>query len=58
MIQEKISFKIFLIYSSGVHFVRRNGTISAILVGLRRNNFVMLCKIWGCGLGDVVLKTS
>ena len=30
VVQEEMSFNIFLIYSSGVHFVQRSGTVCAI----------------------------
>ena len=47
---------IFLIWSSGDHFVQRSGTICAILVeGIMRNNSVNFFGIWASGSGGDVL---
>ena len=60
MVQYEIFVKIFLIWSSGNPFVRRSGTICAILEeGIIRNNSVNLFRIWASGSGgDIVKKIS
>ena len=56
--EEEMSFKRFLIWSSGGPPAQRSGTIYAILKeGILENIHVKLYEIWTSGLsGDVVLK--
>ena len=50
-----MSFKIFLIWSSGGPLVQLSGTSCANLVeGIMRNNSVNSFRIWASGSGDVV----
>ena len=54
-LDQEISFKRFLIRSSGGPYVRWVGTIYAVLVeGIMGNIHVKVLKTWTSGLGDVV----
>ena len=52
--RRRCGLKIFLIWSSGSSYVKRGGTICAILEqGIMRNNSVKLFRNWTSGLRDV-----
>ena len=54
VVQEEVSFKDILIWSSGGSFVQLSRIICANLVdGIKRNNSVKLFLIWTSGSGDV-----
>ena len=56
----KCHLKVFLIWSSGRHFVQRNViNLTSLVEGIQRDNSVKLFKIWVIDSGaEVVLKIS